>query len=58
MKEVIDCHYCEYAWREDENSPVDCCVEDGCYFDYHVKDSKAEAENCGCFEFCGIFPKF
>ena len=56
-QEIIDCHYCEYGSCLDEKSSVDCYVEDFTYFDHHVKDSKKEAENCGWFEFCDIFPK-
>ena len=55
---VVDCHYCEYACCNDENSSVDCYVEDFSYFDHHVVDSKKEAEECEWFEYCGIFPKF
>ena len=54
---VIDCHYCEYACCNDEKSSVDCYVEDFCYFDHCVIDSKKEAEECPFFEFCNIFPK-
>lgn len=57
MKEQIrDCHYCDYACCNDENSSVDCYVEDFAYFDHHVEDSK-EAENCEWFIYCNIFPK-
>lgn len=58
LKKVIDCHYCNYACCESAKSPCDCYVEDNCYFDHHVKDSKVEAENCQWFEFCDVFPKY
>ena len=51
-----DCHYCEFAMCNDEESDVDCYA-DGCYFDHHVEDSK-EAEECPWFGYCDIFPKF
>ena len=54
---IVDCHYCNYAVCHDENSEVDCYVEDFCYFDHHVKDSKKEAEACNDFIFCDSFPK-
>lgn len=54
---IVDCHYCEYATCESPTSWCDCSVEDGCYFDHIVTDSK-EAEECDWFEFCDIFPKF
>lgn len=57
-QEIIDCHYCEYGCCEDEESNVDCYVDDFTYFDHRVKNSKKEAENCEWFEFCDIFPKF
>lgn len=53
----VDCHYCDYACCMDENSSVDCYVEDFAYFDHHVEDPK-EAENCDWFRYCGVFPKF
>lgn len=28
MKEIRDCHYCEYACCNNEKSEVDCYVED------------------------------
>lgn len=56
-KEIVDCHYCEYAICMDKNSNCDCYAEDDCYFDHHVKNSKEEAENCNMFKFCDIFPK-
>ena len=56
-KEVIDCHYCEWAMCQDENDGCNCCVEDFGYFSHHVEDSKKEAENCEWFKFCDIFPK-
>lgn len=55
---IVDCHYCEYATCDDANSWCNCNVEDGCYFDHEVKDSKKEAEECSWFEFCDIFPKY
>jgi len=52
--EIIDCHYCEYAWCSDEKSPlIRCCVED----DFEVKDSIKEAGRCSLFKFCDYFPK-
>ena len=57
-KEIIDCHYCEYATCSDPNSWCNCNVEDFAYFDHEVKDSKKEAEECEWFEFCDIFPKY
>lgn len=54
---VIDCHYCEYAICQDPDGACDCYVDDECYFDHHVEDSKAEAESCNNFRFCNIFPK-
>lgn len=51
-----DCHYCEYACCQDENSPVDCYVEDFAYFSHHVEDSN-EAKKCEWFEYCDVFPK-
>lgn len=54
---IIDCHYCEYASCLDSKDKCDCYVDDNCYFDHHVVDSKKEAENCSWFEFCDIFPK-
>lgn len=56
-KEIRDCHYCAYAVCLDENSFVDCCVEDGCYFDHQVEDSVKEAQNCDWFEYDDYFPK-
>ncbi len=53
--EIVDCHYCEYAMCHDENSKVDCYVDDFAYFDHHVKDS-SEAKDCSWL-FCDIFPK-
>ena len=55
---IIDCHYCEYATCENPTSWCNCNVEDGGYFDHEVKDSKKEAEECSCFEYCDIFPKY
>lgn len=57
VKEIEDCHYCEYACCSDKESSVDCYVEDFAYFDHHVTDPK-EAETCGWFSFCDIFPKY
>lgn len=57
-KEIIDCHYCEYACCENATSWCKCYIEDGNYFSHEVKDSKKEAEECSWFEFCDIFPKF
>lgn len=57
-KEIIDCHYCEYACCENADSWCNCYVEDGNYFSHEVKDSKKEAEECSDFMFCDIFPKF
>jgi len=56
MEEKVDCHYCEYAMCMDEDSGVDCYVDDNCYFDHHVIDSKG-AKECACFEYCDVFPK-
>lgn len=58
LNEIIDCHYCEYATCTDANSWCNCNVEDGCYFDHEVVDSKKEAEKCASFEYCDIFPKY
>ena len=59
MKEIIDCHYCEYAWcGSPDDERIDCCADDGCYFDHHVEDSKKEAEECTGFRFCDSFPKY
>lgn len=58
MKEIIDCHYCDHASCESKQSEVDCYVEDYGYFDHHVVDSKKEAEECGYFSFCDVFPKY
>ena len=55
---IIDCHYCEYATCENPTSWCNCNVEDGGHFDHEVKDSKKEAEECSCFEYCDIFPKY
>ena len=55
-KEKADCHYCQYAMCSDENSYVDCYVDDFAYFDHHVTDSK-EAEECTWFRYCDSFPK-
>ena len=57
VKEIEDCHYCEYACCSDKESSVDCYVEDFAYFDHNVTDPK-EAETCGWFSFCDIFPKY
>lgn len=54
--EVVDCHYCGHAMCRDENSKVDCYVDDFEYFDHHVEDS-SEAQNCNWFYFCDTFPK-
>lgn len=54
---IRDCHYCQYAACEDADLEVDCYVEDGGYFDHHVKDSN-EAKNCSDFWFCDYFPKY
>lgn len=56
MNEYKDCHYCEYACCKDENSEVDCYVEDFGYFDHHVINSN-EAKECCWFSQCDIFPK-
>jgi len=56
MSEIRDCHYCEYAVCNDANSEVDCYVEDGNYFQHHVREGK-EAEQCYDFEYCDVFPK-
>ena len=57
-KEIIDCHYCVYASCEDATGWCDCYVEDNCYFDHEVKNSKKEAEECIWFEFCDYFPRY
>ena len=56
-KEIIDCHYCEYACCDDATGWCLCYADDGGYFDHGVKDSKKEAEECSDFKFCNIFPK-
>ncbi len=56
-KEIIDCHYCEYAMCQNKDDLCDCYVEDNGYFDHHIENSKVEAENCNWFKFCDIFPK-
>lgn len=56
---VVDCHYCNYACTDSPTaSRVDCYVEDGSYFDHHVRDAKEEAENCSWFRYCDLFPKY
>lgn len=57
-EKVVDCHYCNYACCESEDSWVSCYVEDFAYFSHNVKDSKKEAAECEWFRFCDIFPKF
>ena len=52
-----DCHYCKYAVCDNEQSQCDCYSEDLTYFDHVVKDGKYEAENCGLFKYCDVFPK-
>lgn len=56
MDEIMNCHYCEYAMCTDENSEVNCYIDDFAYFDHHIEDS-GEAKSCERFEFCDVFPK-
>lgn len=57
MKEIKDCHYCNWCMCSDANDErAACYVEDNGYFSHNITDPK-EAETCPDFIFCDSFPK-